>query len=79
METVTLMQTKKITKPMPIVLYGTDYWDEVLNIEPMVRHGTVGLDDLSLFHRSNSVDDAFEHLTGELTRRVLQTPEGEEG
>ena len=77
METVTLIQTQKITKPLPIVMYGTDYWDEVLNIEPMVRHGTVSKEDLALFHRSNSVDDAFEYLTSELTRGVLKSPEQE--
>ena len=65
-ETLTLIQTQKITKKLPIVLYGTDYWDQVINIDAMVEFGTISAKDLDLIHRSNSVDDAFDYLTREL-------------
>ena len=74
MEMVTLVQTKKIRKPLPIVLYGKDYWDEVLDFEPMVRLGMISPEDLGLFFRTDSVDEAFEHLTRELGELVLKRP-----
>jgi uncharacterized protein (TIGR00730 family) len=77
MEMVTLVQTKKIRKPLPIVLFGTEYWDEVLNFGPMVRLGMISPEDLDLFYRTNSVDEAFEHLTrelGELVNKKVSPP-----
>jgi uncharacterized protein (TIGR00730 family) len=71
MELVTLVQTLKIKKPMPMVLFGTKFWSEVIDFEPMVRFGTISAEDLDLFLRTDSVDEAFEFITGELTRRVL--------
>lgn len=72
MEMVTLVQTKRVRKPLSIVLYGTEYWDEVLNLQPMVRLGMISPEDLGLFFRTNSVDEAFEHLTRELGELVLK-------
>lgn len=65
-ETLTLIQTKKIKKKLPIVLFGTDYWDRVFNPAVMVEYGTISPADLDLFHRSDSVDDAFAYLTAAL-------------
>jgi len=67
-ESLTLRQTGKVKKPMPTVLYGTDYWDEVMDIEAMLRWGTISERDLLLFHRSNTVDDAFDFLVDALER-----------
>ena len=61
-ETLTLRQTGKIKKPMPTVLYGSDYWDSVMDIDAMLRFGTISEKDLLLFHRSNTVEDAFSYL-----------------
>ena len=60
------MQTGKIKKKMPIVLFGTEYWDKVVNVEAMAEFGTISPKDLDLIHRSDSVDDAFDYLTREL-------------
>ena len=62
-EILTLRQTGKIKKRLPMVLYGKDYWDEVLNLDAMVDWGTISERDLLLMHRSDSVDDAFHFLT----------------
>lgn len=67
-ELMTLMQTGKIRKPVPIVLYGQDYWNDILNIEKMVEWGTISPKDLDLFHRTDSVDDAFDYLTKALVQ-----------
>jgi uncharacterized protein (TIGR00730 family) len=74
MEIVTLVQTFKIKKKLPIVLFGTKFWGEVLDFEPMVRWGTISPEDLDLFHRTDSVDDAFDFITSELERHVLSKP-----
>ena len=72
MEILTLIQTLKIRKKVVVVLYGTTFWDEVLNFQPLVRHGTVSPEDLELFHRSDSVEDTFKHVTERLTEYHLQ-------
>ncbi|MCC7325673.1 MAG: LOG family protein [Burkholderiales bacterium] len=49
MEMLTLMQTQKIVRRIPVVLYGTDYWNEIVNFEALARHGMIDRADLSLF------------------------------
>jgi uncharacterized protein (TIGR00730 family) len=66
-ELLTLVQTHKIRKHLPVVLFGTEYWDEVINFEALVHHGTIDAGDLELFHRTDSVDDAYEFLTRHLS------------
>lgn len=73
-EALTLVQTGKMRKHMPIVLYGADFWDSVINLDAMVRAGTIDEDDLKRFHRSDSVDDAFDYITAQLTRHALPKP-----
>lgn len=66
MEVMTLIQTRKVQKYVPLVLYGTDFWNEIINIERMAEFGVISVEDLNLFHRSNDVDDAFAYLTKKL-------------
>jgi len=70
-EVLTLIQTKKLDKELPIVVFGMEYWQQVLNLEAMVKYGTISEEDLDLIHFSDSVDDAFDYLKGELTRIYL--------
>ncbi len=72
MEVLTLVQTKKVTKPLPIVLYGSTYWKEIINFDAMVRYKVISKEDMKLFRFSDSVDDAFDHLKKELTRIHLK-------
>jgi len=67
-ELLTIIQTEKTTKYMPIVLYGSDYWKEVLNFEALARWGMIDSDDLSLFRFYDTVDDAFSYIRSELSR-----------
>ncbi len=70
-ELLTIIQTQKSKKPMPIVIYGTQYWNEVLNFKAMVKWGTIGPEDLNLFRFFDDVNSVFEYLTSELTRLYL--------
>ena len=70
-EILTLRQTQKMKKHLIIVLFGTQYWNEVINFEALIRHGTINREDLQLFHRTDSVDEAFEIVTRQLTEHAL--------
>jgi uncharacterized protein (TIGR00730 family) len=74
MEVVTLVQTKKMKKPMPIVLFGNDYWSEVIDFDALVRHGTVDAADLKIMHRTDSVDAAFDWVTAQLLQHAIGRP-----
>jgi uncharacterized protein (TIGR00730 family) len=74
-EVLTLIQTKKPRKTMPVVLFGAEYWDEVLNFDAFVRWGTISENDLQIFYKTDSVDDAYRHLTGKL-EELYMTPQG---
>jgi uncharacterized protein (TIGR00730 family) len=58
-ETLTLVQCKK-AKPVPIVLFGTDYWKKVFHPEMMMEEGVIAEEDLQLFRFVDSVEDAWE-------------------
>ena len=72
-ETLTLIQTGKIDKKLPIVLFGKEYWDSVLNVDAMVKSGTISPSDVDLFLTTDSIDEAFEYVTSGL----LSTGDGE--
>jgi predicted Rossmann-fold nucleotide-binding protein len=74
-ELLTLVQTQKIEKKLPVVLYGKRFWDDVLNLDALQRWGTISPDDLDLFHISSSPQEAFEHLRDELTQHHLDRGE----
>ena len=76
-EVMTLVQTGKLKKKMPIVLYGSAFWDQVINLEAMVEHGTIAEKDLELFHKVDTVEDAYAVITRELTEEALDHPGGE--
>lgn len=67
-ELLTIVQTQKTSKYMPIILYGSTYWKEILNLEALAKWGMISLEDLSLFRFCDTVDEAFDHLKSELTR-----------
>jgi len=68
-EILTLIQTGKIKKNLPIVLFGKEYWNKLINFETLVEYGTINRKDLDLFFLTSSVDDAFEHITSSLNSK----------
>jgi uncharacterized protein (TIGR00730 family) len=76
-EILTLAQTRKLSKKLLVILYGTDYWDEVLHLEPLADWGAINEDDLKLLCRVDSVHHAFSELQNHLMTHhmVPQTPQ----
>ncbi len=72
-EVLTLMQTKKLGKRLPIVVYGSEYWKQVIHFDAMLKYGTISKADLKLIQFCNSVDEAFDYLTEELTKLYLSS------
>ena len=61
-ETLTLVQTRKVT-PIPILLFGRDFWDRVINFAALVEEGTISPQDLDLFQYVESAEDAWEIIS----------------
>lgn len=68
MEALTLIQTKKVNKKMPILIFGKEYWNDILNLEAMVKWGTISKEDLRLFNFVDTVDEAMDFLKDKLPR-----------
>jgi uncharacterized protein (TIGR00730 family) len=48
-EILTLVQTRKIDRHIPVVLYGSSYWNEIINFDALARYGMINREDLALF------------------------------
>jgi len=75
-EVLTLIQTKKVLKEMPIVIYGSEYWNQVINFSAMVKYGTISKEDLKLIEFCDSVEEAFNYLRKELARLYIDNKNG---
>ncbi|MBS0378295.1 MAG: TIGR00730 family Rossman fold protein [Proteobacteria bacterium] len=71
-EMLTLAQTQKLDRSIPVLLYGSQYWQEVVNFPALVRHGVIGAEDLKLFE---FVDEPAQALAL-LKQRVRLSPAG---
>ncbi len=66
-ELLTLAQTKKLAKSITVVIYGSSYWKNVINLEAMAERGAISLKDLDLFQFADTPEEAFEILKTGLT------------
>ncbi|HNO11950.1 MAG TPA: TIGR00730 family Rossman fold protein [bacterium] len=71
-ELLTLVQTKKIEKPLAILIYGKKYWDEIIDFEAMAKHHMISPEDLQLFSYADKPEEAFEYLREKLERYYLK-------
>jgi uncharacterized protein (TIGR00730 family) len=71
MEVLTLLQTNKLHKAMPVLIYGSKYWKEVLNLPAMVKWGMISPADLNLMHFADTPTEAFEFLRTQLEQLYL--------
>jgi uncharacterized protein (TIGR00730 family) len=76
-EILTLSQTRKLSKKLLVILYGSEYWNQVLHLEPLAEWGAINDDDLKLLCRVDSVDEALTELQRHLMKHhmVPQTPQ----
>lgn len=73
-EILTLLQTGKIRKHLPVILFGTEYWNDVVNFDALADHGVINREDIDLVFRTDSVDEAYDFLVRELTEHALAEP-----
>lgn len=60
-ELLTLVQTGKM-KPIPILLFGREFWTRVINFEALAEEGTINPDDLNLFQWCETAEEAWGHI-----------------
>ncbi len=70
-ELLTLIQVGKYRKPLPVILFGRDYWQKVINFDEMCKWGTISKGDLKLFKVFDDVDETFNYLKDQLTKYYL--------
>jgi uncharacterized protein (TIGR00730 family) len=71
-EILTLVQTDKLSKKIGVVLYGREYWEQVLDLKPMAEWGAIAEKDLDLLHYADTPADAFEQLRDHLIAHHLE-------
>lgn len=60
-ELLTLVQTGKM-KPIPILLFGKDFWNRVIDFDALCEEGTISRKDLDLFHMCETAEEAWKHI-----------------
>lgn len=70
-EILTLAQTRKLAKKITVVVYGSDYWKKVFNLETLADTGAISPKDLDLFKYADTPEEAFELLRDGLTQNYL--------
>jgi uncharacterized protein (TIGR00730 family) len=62
LETLTLIQTGKM-KPIPVLLFGKEYWDRIINFEAMAEEGVINREDLELFHWVETAEEGWRTIS----------------
>src|SRR5579883_1103700 len=70
-EILTLAQTDKLAKKILVVIYGSEYWKNLINFQAMIDAGTINAKDLDLFKLVDSPEEGFEYLRDGLTQYHL--------
>ncbi len=73
-EILTLLQTQKIRKRLPVVLYGSEFWEKVVDFDALASFGTISPEDVGIVERCDTVDDAYDFIVRELTEHALNMP-----
>jgi len=62
-DALTLIQTRKI-KPIPVILFGKEFWRQVIGFDIMVEEGTISAEDMDLFQYVETAEEAWAFLSG---------------
>ncbi|MFL1780388.1 LOG family protein [Candidatus Hepatincolaceae symbiont of Richtersius coronifer] len=65
-EILTLIQTQKIKKKIPIVILGKEFFHQLINMDMLAKYGLIGENDQNMFLMTDDVDEAFTYLTTHL-------------
>ena len=68
---LTLAQTEKLAKKITILIYGSSYWKQVINLDLLAEKGAIARNDLELFQFVDSPEEGFEFLRDGLTKYHL--------
>ena len=71
-ELLTLDQTQKLAKKITVVIYGSEYWRQVIDMNLLADKGAISIKDLDLFHFADTPEEAFRILQQGLTENYLQ-------
>jgi uncharacterized protein (TIGR00730 family) len=77
-EILTLSQTQKLAKKITVLLYGSSYWQQVINLDVLVDKGAISPRDKDLFQFADTPEEAFEFLRDGLTRNHLEPEAAQE-
>jgi uncharacterized protein (TIGR00730 family) len=70
-EILTLAQTQKLAKKILVAIYGSEYWNRIINFQAMADAGVISPGDVELFRVVNSPEEGFEFLRDGLTKYHL--------
>ena len=73
-EVLTLAQTRKLERDIPVILYGPEYWNEIIDFNALARHGAIDPEDLKLFEFADRPEDALAILQRRLTPEPREVP-----
>jgi len=71
-ESLTLIQTRKLEKKLPIILYGKEFWNKIINFDAFLEYGVISPEDLDLMKMVDSVEEAKEYIVDFLTKEYLR-------
>ncbi len=70
-EILTLVQTGKVQKKLPIVLYKEEFWKNLINFDYLMEQGMINAQDLDIFTYCNTPDEVFEYVT----KKIIEAEE----
>ncbi len=73
-EILTLAQTRKLAREIPVILYGPAYWNEIIDFDALSRHGVIDAEDLALFEFADRPEEALAILQRRLVPEAREQP-----
>lgn len=72
MEVLTLVQTIKLRKKMDLIIYGEEFWNEIVNFKALAKYNMISKEDLSLFKFANTPEEAFSYLKKGIKKNYIK-------
>ncbi len=71
-EVFTLMKTRKTKTYLPTILFGREFWEKAVDFEYLIKTDVITRKDLAFFRFADTVDEAFDFITSELSKTMLK-------